>query len=97
MSEMASWLLALLGGGGLVGLGTLVVRAFLQALRATAEVGEEKNRTIARLEATVTRQDTEIDRLQAQLLTAMRELAVRDITIGELRAARRRPSGEGTT
>lgn len=94
---MASMLLALLGGGGLVGLGTLVVRAFLQALRATAEVGEEKNRTIARLEATVTRQDTEIDRLQIQLLTAMREQAMRDITITGLRAQQDRPAGESTT
>jgi uncharacterized coiled-coil protein SlyX len=85
------------GGSGLVGLGTLVVRAFLQALRATAEVGDEKNRTIARLEATVTRQDAELDRLQTQLLAAMREQAVRDITIDELKAQRRRTRGEGTT
>lgn len=96
MSDLTSGLLALLGGGGLAGLGTLVVRAFLQALRATADVSEEKNRTIERQAATIERQDTEIDKLQLQLLEALRDQAKKDIVIAGLQADLARAIG-GTT
>jgi hypothetical protein len=76
----------LLGGGGLIGFGTLVVRAFLQALRATADVSEEKNRTIDRQTATIQRQDQEIENLNLKLLAGLRELVAKDAEIAHLRA-----------
>jgi hypothetical protein len=86
MSDLTSGLLALLGGSGLVGFAALVVRAFLQALRATADVSEEKNRTIDRQAATITRQDKEIDDLNLKLLAGLRELVAKDAEIAHLRA-----------
>jgi hypothetical protein len=93
MSDLTSGLLALLGGGGLIGFGTLVVRAFLQALRATADVSEEKNRTIDRQAAEIGRKDKEIDDLNLRLLAGLREQVAKDAEIARLKAK----TAEGTT
>ena len=77
--------LPLLGVGGVTGFAALLARAWLQALRATSEVSEEKNRTITRLEATVERQDREIDDLNSRLLTALRDSVMKDAEIAALR------------
>jgi hypothetical protein len=85
MSDLSSAFLAALGGGGFVAAGTLVVRAFLLALRATAAVTEQKDQTINRQDQTIVRQDTDIERLQLALLAARGEVGARDLTISDLR------------
>lgn len=86
MNEINSAVLALLGAGGVTGFGALVLRAFLQALRATATIQ-------ARLEAEIERQDTEIHRLQTDLQAIRVELGARDITIAGLQAQLARATG----
>lgn len=97
MNDLGSALLAVLGTGGLAGFGALVVRAFLQALRATAEINAEKNQTIARQAAeiaskdrTIEARDGEIDRLNLDLLATRRDVGAKDIEITGLRADLRR-------
>jgi hypothetical protein len=84
MSDLTSAVIAALGGGGFVAAGTLVLRAFLQALRATASVTEQKDRTIERQDQQIIKQDAEIERLQLELLAALRDSAAKDILIGQL-------------
>lgn len=86
MEQLTSALLPLLGVGGVTGFAALLARAWVQALRATAEVGEEKNRTIERKDREIERQDREIETLQLEKLQLQREVAARDISIGDLQA-----------
>jgi hypothetical protein len=104
MNDLTSALLAALGTSGLAGFGALVLRAFLQALKATAEISAEKNRTIERQASTIARQDAEIEDLQLQLVEAFRAAAMKDIAAAGLRAENerlmaelaRRPGATGT-
>jgi hypothetical protein len=83
MNDLTSVLLPMLGVGGVTGFAALVARAWLQALRATADVTTEKNRTIDRQTATIERQDTEIEDLQLKLLAALRELGGKDVELSD--------------
>jgi hypothetical protein len=100
MNDLASALLPMLGVGGVTGFAALMARAWLQALRATADVSAEKNRTIDRQTGTIERQDAEIENLQLQLLAALRETGAqavtirdRDMTIARLQAELARATG----
>ncbi len=101
--DLTSAFLAALGGGGFVTAGTLVVRAFLQALRATAAVSEQKDRTIDRQDRTIEqrdqtieRLDTEIESLQLKLLAEKQDSAAKDIVIAGLRADLARTTGNSS-
>jgi septal ring factor EnvC (AmiA/AmiB activator) len=93
MSDLTAALLPLLGVGGVTGFAALLARAFFGALKATAEVGEEKNRTIERQQTTILRQDAEIEQRETQNLQLRREVAARDIEIADLRAQLARMRG----
>jgi hypothetical protein len=93
MNDLTAALLPLLGVGGVTGFAALLARAFFGALKATAEVGEEKNRTIARKEAEIARQDNEIESLQLQLLSALRDSQMKDIQLADLQAQITRMKG----